>query len=180
MASPVRSSVHAEPHARLMIWLGLYRLGTPGVRLEDNATVRLDLENELQPDALLRIEAGGRSRVDEEDYIEGPPELVAEVAASSASRDLHGKLRAYRRNGVQEYIVWRTVDQRIDWFELLDDEYRLLPADDQGVTHSKIFPGLALPIDALLSDDLAAVETTLREAMATAEHQAFVDRLARD
>jgi len=70
-----------------------------GVDLNDN-TVRLDLDNEPQPDALLRIEVGG-SRMN--DYIEGAPEFIAEVAASSAACDLHDKKRAYRRNGVQEY-----------------------------------------------------------------------------
>ena len=96
---------------------------TAGVRVADNATVRLDLDNEPQPDVLLRIEprAGGRCRVSDA-YLEGAPELIVEVAASSASINLHDKLRAYRRNGVQEYVVWRTREQRIDWFELVDGD----------------------------------------------------------
>lgn len=139
--------------------------------------MRLDLHNELQPDALLRLNPGGQSRRDEDGYIEGAPELVAEVAASSASYDLHDKLRVYQRNGVREYIVWRTVDQCIDWFELADDEYRPLRADGEGVTRSKVFPGLALAIDALLAGDFPVVESTLREAMTTAEHEVFVTTL---
>ena len=178
MGSPVRDDVHGGPHAKLMIWLGLYVLDTPGVGLSDNATVRLDLDNEPQPDALLRIEAGGQTRLDDDGYIEGSPELVAEVAASSASYDLHDKLHVYQRNGVREYIVWRTVDRRIDWFELTDGAYRLLPPDDQGVTHSNVFPGLALAINALLAGELHVVQATLRDAMATAEHQAFVAKLS--
>ena len=100
------------------------------VDLGDNATVRLDLDNEPQPDALLRIEpeVGGHSRVGEEDYIEGPPELIVEVAASSASYDLHDKLHAYRRNMVQEYVVWRIYDQQIDWWQLHEGEYQPLDA----------------------------------------------------
>ena len=125
----------------------------------------------------MRIEPGGQSRRDDDGYIEGAPELIAEVAASSASYDLHDKLRVYQRNGVREYIVWRTVDQRIDWFELADDEYRPLRADGQDVIRSKVFPGLALAIDALLVGDFPVVESTLREAMATAEHDAFVTTL---
>src|SRR5690242_6337929 len=80
VGSPVRMDVHAEPHASVITWLGTYRAATPGVRLGDNPTVRLDLDNEPQPDALLRLEpaAGGRSRVDEDGYVEGPPELVVE------------------------------------------------------------------------------------------------------
>lgn len=83
-------------------WLNLYAAFTAGVEPADNSTVRLDLDNEPQPDALLRLEEdyGGRSRISEDDYIEGAPELIVEIASSSASYDLHDKLRAYRRNGV--------------------------------------------------------------------------------
>ena len=75
MASPMRDDVHSEPHARLMGWLARYSWSTPGVRLSDNATVRLDLHNEPQPDALLRIESGGQSRRDEDDTSRALPNL---------------------------------------------------------------------------------------------------------
>lgn len=75
MPSPVRVRQHGRPHALVMGWLSNYWAATPGVDLCDNTTVRLDLDNEPQPDALLRIE-GGTSRISEDDYIEGSPELV--------------------------------------------------------------------------------------------------------
>lgn len=50
--------------------------------------------------------------------MEGAPELVAEIAASSAAIDLGDKKRAYRRNGIQERIVWQVFDQKVDWFSL--------------------------------------------------------------
>ena len=79
---PVRARGHGEPHAHLMTWLGVYSAATPGVHLADNATVRLDLDNEPQPDALLRLEPdkGGRSSITADDYIEGAPELIVEIA----------------------------------------------------------------------------------------------------
>ena len=52
-------------------------------------------------------EHGDVTRVTEEGYLAGPPELIVEVAASSASIDLRDKRRAYCRNGVREYVVWR-------------------------------------------------------------------------
>ena len=127
MPSPVSQRRHGRPHSRLVWWLVHYCVHTPGVDSGDNSSVLLDLDNELQPDALLRIlpEHGGQSR-DAGDYIEAAPELVAEVAASSASYDLHDKLNAYRRNGVREYIVWRTDDAAIDWFVLRQGRYELL------------------------------------------------------
>ena len=101
MPSPTRSGSHAQPHAATITWMGSYAAATPGVHINDNPTVRLDLDNEPQPDVALLIDpnAGGQARVSEDDYIEGAPELVAEIAASSASYDLHDKLHAYRRNG---------------------------------------------------------------------------------
>ncbi len=55
VAAAVRSKSHGQPHAAIMTWLGNYWSTTPGVDLNDNTTVRLDADNEPQPDALLRI-----------------------------------------------------------------------------------------------------------------------------
>ena len=107
IASPLRFKSHGKPHAYIIGWLAMYEAATPGVELGDNATVRLDADNEPQPDAILLIDAnaGGQSFLGEDGYIEGAPELVAEIAASSAAIDLGDKKRAYRRNGVREYLV---------------------------------------------------------------------------
>ncbi|MDR5639075.1 Uma2 family endonuclease, partial [Thermosynechococcus sp. PP42] len=108
VASPLRYRSHGQPHLFLITWLGTYCAATPGVEAADAPTIRLDADNEPQPDAILRLSHGGRSRITADDYIEGAPELVVEIAASSAAYDLHDKLRVYRRNGVQEYLVWCT------------------------------------------------------------------------
>src|SRR6185437_5249438 len=87
MPSPVRFDQHGSPHADLITWLGVYRAATSGIRVGDNSTIRLDLDNEPQPDALIYIESasGGQSRIDADGYIEGGPELAAEIAASTVS-----------------------------------------------------------------------------------------------
>jgi Uma2 family endonuclease len=97
--SPV-SLEHAEPHSRIITLLGTYLGVTPGTHLADNVTIRLDLDNEAQPDASLWLdeEVGGKARATEEGYLSGSPELIVEVAASSAAYDLHEKQRVYRRN----------------------------------------------------------------------------------
>ena len=179
VASPARATSHGGPHAAVHVLLGTYAAFTPGTLHLDNATVRLDLDNEFQPDAalLVRSESGGQSRISDDDYIEGAPELVVEVAASSASHDMHDKLNVYRRNGVREYLVWRTLDERIDGFELVDDEYRPLLADDTGVIRSKVFPGLRIDIDALLGGDVAGAIERARAGVGSPEHKAFVARL---
>jgi Uma2 family endonuclease len=180
MGSPVRQRSHGKPHAMIMGWLAIYVAATPAVDLGDNATIRLDLDNEPQPDALLRIEpeVGGRSHIADDDYIEGPPELIVEIAASCASYDVHDKLHAYRRNMVQEYVVWRVYDQQIDWWELKEGEYQSIAPDDTGVVHSHVFPGLCLNIPALLKGEFAGALATQQAALRSEEHAAFVARLA--
>ncbi|HVC94787.1 MAG TPA: Uma2 family endonuclease, partial [Pirellulales bacterium] len=134
VSSPV-SNRHGSPHFDLIAWLGMYRITTPGVLGSDNGTVRMDLDNEPQPDVFLRLvpECGGQCLVDEDNYIEGAPELIAEVANSSASYDLHSKLNAYRRNQVREYLVWRVRDNAFDWFRLHQGEFVPLAKDTAGV-----------------------------------------------
>ena len=181
MPSPVRASGHAAPSASLVGWLTVYCAFTPRVSVLDNATVRLDLDNEPQPDALLRIDAGagGHSRISDDDYVEGPPELVVEVAASSAAYDLHDKLNAYRRNGVAEYVVWRPYDRALDWFVLADDEYHRQAPSADGVLQSPTFPGLRLSVDALLAGDMAAVLAELQRGVDSQKHAEFVAFLER-
>ena len=178
VASPVRDELHGVPHARLVTWLCVYEASTPGVRTSDNATVRLDWDNEPQPDASLRIlpEFGGQSR-DDEGYVALAPEWVGEIAASSASYDLHDKLEAYRRNGVREYFVWRTEDAALDWFVHRGGRYEPLAAGADGLLRSEVFPGLWLDPAALLAGDLRRVLEVLNTGLAAPAHEAFVAQL---
>lgn len=179
MASPLRFEPHAEPHANLIGWLWSYKIATPGVRLGDNPTVQMDLDNEPQPDAVLLIDGsrGGQSRLSDDGYIEGAPELVAEIAASTASIDLRDKKRVYRRNGVREYIVWQVMEERFDWFFWQDGEYISLTADVEGIIRSQVFPGLWLSVSALLAGDMLQVIATLQIGLSCSEHQQFVQQL---
>ena len=179
MASPLKFEPHAEPHGDLMIWLGTYKVYTPGVRLGDNPTIRLDLDNQPQPDAVLLIDesCGGQSFIGEEGYVEGAPEFAAEVAASSAAIDLGDKKRAYRRNGIQEYLVWQVYEQRIDWFSLQDGDYVALPIEADGVIRSLVFPGLWLDLQAMLTNRMPQVLTTLQAGLNAEPHQVFLKRL---
>jgi Uma2 family endonuclease len=178
MAYPLRFRSHGKPHAYIMTWLGLYESATPGVELGDNATVRLDADNEPQPDACLLITHEGQARISDDDYIEGAPELIVEVAASSVSLDLHDKLKVYRRNQVQEYLVWRVYDAEFDWFKLQQGEYIQLAPNADGVICSQVFPGLWLDKSALLTGNLAKVLEVLRQGLASPEHQSFLENLA--
>lgn len=180
VASPVRAKKHGKPHSQIMTWLGTYEAGTPGVETLDNATVRLDADNEPQPDAILRIEKGGQSHISIDDYVEGAPELIVEIAASSASYDLYEKLKVYRRNGVQEYLVWRVYDRQFDWFRLDKGEYIQVASNENGIISSQVFPGLYLDKNGLLSGNLARVLEVLQQGISSQEHQKFVEILAQN
>jgi Uma2 family endonuclease len=164
IASHVRLRSQALPHSQITGWLGLYQANEPSLMVGVEPTVRLDLDNELQPDAVMFIPGRG-ARITDDDYIAGAPELVVEIAASTVSIDLHEKKAAYRRNGVQEYIVWRTLNREIDWFSLQDGEYIRLELDEKGVIKSQVFPGLWLAVEAMLSGAMADVLAVLQSGL---------------
>jgi Uma2 family endonuclease len=180
MPSPVRFSQHASPHASVIGWISTYQAYTQGVVSGGNASLRFDNDNMPQPDALLLIvpNCGGQAIIDGDGYIEGAPELIAEIAASTASIDRHSKLQVYRRSGVREYIIWRVLDGAVDWFVLREGQYVSLPAGENGVVRSETFPGLWLNVPAMLEGKLDVVLATLQLGIATPEHKQFVERLA--
>jgi Uma2 family endonuclease len=178
MASPLRINQHGKPHSHIMGWLFSYEAMTPGVESGDNCTVILDLNNEPQPDGLLRIEREGQSIVNDEGYVVGAPELVVEISASTVSLDMQDKLQVYCRHQVQEYLVWRVEDNEIDWFRLRAGQFQKLEADEDGIIRSEVYPGLWLDVPALLSGNLARVLQVLQAGIATDEHQEFVQVLS--
>lgn len=181
MSSPVRVKKHGKPHGRIMSFLGIYQFSTKSIDLLDNVTYIANEKYEPQPDAVLRIEEnyGGKSWVNDRDYLEGAPELVVEIASSSVSYDLHDKLEMYEQKGVQEYIVWRVLDNQIDWFGLEKGKYKKFVSDKQGIIESKVFPGLRLNVKAMLKDDLQKVLADLQKGLASSNYKSFVKRLSK-
>lgn len=179
VASAVRWNQHASPHANLLTWLGVYQAFTPGVQVGDSGSIRLDMDNEPQPDGtmIVKPEFGGQVKLSPDDYVEGAPELAAEISTSSASIDLNTKLRVYRRNQVREYVVWRIYDRAIDWFSLRQGRYDPLEVNATGIYQSQVFSGLWLDPAALTRFDLATVLQVLQQGLASPEHAAFVAKL---
>ena len=179
MPAPVRLRRHGQPHSDAVIWLGTYRLATPGVLQGDNSTARLDLDNEPQPDVLLMVDPdrGGQAKISPDDYVEGAPELVCEVAASSATIDLHFKFNVFRRNGVREYVVWVTGEKAVRWFVLSEGRFDPLAPDADGIVRSRVFPGLWLDPVALTAGNMARVMDVVRAGTASPEHAAFAAKL---
>jgi len=178
MASPLRRS-HGRRHSQLGSILQLYSEETQGVETLDNVTTILGEESEPQPDLALRIlsEYGGQSRETADDYVEGPPELVAEVAHSTRAIDLHQKRLDYQQAGVREYLVLCIEGPELIWFGFRSRG--LIVPDGDGVCRSRVFPGLWIDAPALLAGIGARQIAVLREGLSSPEHSAFVRRLQR-
>jgi Uma2 family endonuclease len=178
MASPLQVP-HSDYTEEIGFALGLYRRATPGVHVLQNATAILGEESEPQPDLGMRIlpEFGGRSRTNAEHYVEGPPELLVEVAHSTRALAMHGKRDDYRRAGVIEYLVVCVEEQEAHWFDFPGG--RPLRPDRQGITRSRVFPGFWLDTAAVIRLDSAQARAVVEQGIASPAHAAFVRKLER-
>lgn len=165
---------HGTTHVRLGHLVQSYVMETPGVEAADNATVILGDEDEVQPDLILRVISGGHSRSAK--YVEGAPELVAEIAHSSRAIDLHLKKQRYAQAGVREYIVVTLDPEKLYWFDMQNNVE--LSADAEGITRSAAFPGLWIHGQGLLDSDHKLTAQALTAGLQSSEHQKFVVQLA--
>ena len=177
VATPLKIR-HGRPHVALATVFGLYEGNTHGVETGDSVSVFLGEESEPQPDLYLRIlpEFGGRSRTSTDGYVEGPPELVAEIAYATYSLDLNAKRSDYKRHGIREYIVANVKDAKLVWLDLANDAE--IPLDADGIARPREFPGLWIDSTALFRCDYHRLMAVLQQGLASPEHAAFVQRLA--
>lgn len=176
MASPQRRG-NGRRNGDLYMVLRVYELETPGTHAEMNNTTILDRAGEPEPDVSLRIlpEFGGQSEVNEQDYVEGPPELVIEVSDSTIRRDLTVKKDDYQRTGVREYVIVAVPKKRLMCFDLQAE--REIGPDADGVFRSRVFPGLWIDAAAALAADVRRMTAVLQQGLATSEHAEFVKRM---
>ncbi|MEM7532442.1 MAG: Uma2 family endonuclease [Chloroflexota bacterium] len=173
--SRVSATLHGIPHAHIVSWLGYYIVYTPNVRISNNGSFLIDDDNEFQPDAVLWVE-GGNAYVNDDDYLEGAPELVVEVSDSPVSVDLNEKKNIYQMHGIQEYLVLLTHRQDVRWFMLEDGIYKQIIPDNNGVLRSRIFSGLNLDSTSFWNDDTRMMLKVLQEGMKRPEHQRLVEQ----
>ena len=178
MPSPAKVR-HGRVQGRVIFWLSMYESATPGVEAYDNVTAILGPDSEPQPDAALIIDPkkGGRTRVNKDGWLVGPPELIAEVAVSTESYDLYEKKRDYERAGVREYLVVALRQQRVFWFMLQRGKFSEQATGNDGVLRSETFPGLWLHPQALLRDDVGRVKEVVEMGIASPEHATFRAKL---
>lgn len=180
---------HSDIHGYLVAVFLAYAGRTKGLHAGDNATVILGPEDEVQPDAFLRILPGygGRSQnVSRRDksistkalkYVKGAPELVAEVAHSSRAIDLHFKKERYRLAGVLEYLVVCLDPERVYWFNMSNGKEF---APKFGIFRSQAFPGLWIDGKALLRCDYPALMESVDAGMRSTEYAQFLEKISID
>jgi len=179
VASPA-SCPHGVSHAWILTWLGTYAISTPGTLAFDNTTTIINDVNEYQPDAQLVILPGyGGQGVRVGKYVEGAPQLIVEVAATSEAYDLFEKFEVYQQAGVQEYVVVLIRERQVRWFAAKDGTFQPLSADAAGVMRSVTFPGLWLDTAALFAELPTTLLATLQAGLAEPAHAEFVGLLER-
>lgn len=171
---------HGRLDPQIQGWLRDYGIGTPGVEVLAGVTTLLGSDSEVQPDAALVIAAGSdvREPLPEDGFVKGAPELVVEIAVSSAPIDLYEKKALYQKYGVREYVVVLAREPRkVLWFIRQGDRFEELAPGEDGIFRSDVFPGLWLDPAALLQGNPARVREVVELGLATAEHADFVERL---
>lgn len=176
MASPLRWR-HGSYDLELGTVLVRYKSETSGVEAGSNATTVLGDASEPQPDLALRLlyEYGGRSFINVAEYVEGPPEWLAEIAYSSKDIDLGEKRTDYQQAGVIEYLVVCIAEQELHWFHFPSG--KPIKPDRQGVYRARVFPGLWINGPALLARNSKQLAKVLRQGLASPGHARFVKRL---
>ena len=177
-ASPVRT-LHGLPHGNLATLLGVYAAQTPGVQFFIDSSTILGIGDEPQPDLALMLQPafGGQAMIDDEGYIQGAPELVIEIAASTMSIDLNAKLDAYSDAGVQEYIVALEPTESIRCFSRTKRGLVEQHISDDLLYHSPAFPGLWLDAKAVFDPTAKRLLATLQLGLTSPEHPKFVAKL---
>jgi Uma2 family endonuclease len=179
--TPLQKRPRGRTQFQLLQWLGEYERVTPGTEGAVNPTTVIGPESEPQPDGCLLIlpECGGQAWFDENEYLNGAPEFVAEIASATESIDLKLKKLDYEKAGVREYVVVALRQKKVFWFIRRRGKFRDLARGADGIFRSEVFPGLGLDPDALLRHDRKRVLAVLRDGLASPEHAAFVAKLAR-
>lgn len=173
IAPPAGVRHYGIPQAQIVGWLSSYQAKTLQVNVANHLTLRLDLDNEPQPDVAVWLD-NGNAFISDDDYLEGAPELIVEIASSSAAIDLHAKLNVYRRNGVQEYLVLLPEEQTCKWYCWQDGDTVEIMPDADGVMKSQIFPGLWLAPERFWQGDVAGLLAVLQNGVNSSEHIRFV------
>ena len=119
----------------------------PPAHFYHELTTILSWELQRAPEPDIVIVREGRPGVLEGRWVEGAPDIVAEILSTDRSRDLVRKRQIYAEAGVLEYWPIDPRNDTVTQLELRDGEYverAVLGADDTLAT--PLLPGLSIPL----------------------------------
>ena len=97
-------------------------------------------------------------------YIEGPADIAVEIVSpDSATRDRETKLREYENGGVREYWLIDPLERKATFYSLEGQRFVVLPVETDGKVQSRVFPGLWLRPEWLLSEPRPKLAEVLRD-----------------
>jgi Uma2 family endonuclease len=175
--SPPPSNEHDAAHMWLSAILMTYKMSVVGIEIGSSISLVMDDEFQPQPDLILRRlpEFGGRSITRADGSIQGPPELVVEIAYSRRSIELHTKMAEYARCGVVEYLVYMIDEKRLRWFDL-PTEQELFP-EESGIFKIRQFPGLWIDQQAITANNRSQMIAVLQSGLAKPAHRSFARKM---
>jgi hypothetical protein len=84
----------------------------------------------------------------------------------------------HEKAGVREYMVAAVSTKHLFWFIRRRGKFKPHPEGADGLIRSEVFPGFWLDADAFLNRNSKRLLAALRQGLASAEHAAFVAKLA--
>ena len=122
-----------------------------GLVLFAPAAVRLHRKTIVEPD--LFFVANDRAHLISELSIDGPPNLVVEIASpSTAKRDRTVKAHLYAKLGIDHYWIVDAKAGSLEAFERNGEEYRAVAKlSGEATFEPALFPGLRIPLASLWS-----------------------------
>lgn len=117
-----------------------------------------------EPDvAYIRSERVGLM---EEGGMRGGPDIAVEVVSrESRRRDYDDKRRLYEEAGVPEYWIIDPIQERVEFLELEEGRYQLVPLEENRLFRSRALPGFWIDVDWLLADPLPPATRCIKDIL---------------
>jgi Uma2 family endonuclease len=161
-ASLSHEQVFAFLHTLLYSFVNRKKLG---VVLGFRTSVRFSEFDAPEPDLLFV--AKEREQILQETFVDGAPDMVAEIISpNSRALDLGPKRELYLNSGVREYWIIDPYRQTLQFLRNQGDRWEEIPTGPNNVLKSEVIPGFWLRIDWLFADplpDVLEAVTTLLE-----------------
>ena len=156
-----------------------YRILTPGLYACINVGVKFDDQIEY-PDFMVMIGSGHHKQCEpdyENNYFVGPPNFILEVHEDLKSRFVKDRKSLFSSSGVQEYLIVNESLTKIEWNRLVNNKFKVISPDRDGLIKSSSLPGLWIPIDAIKKRDNWSIMASIEHGVTRREHHELMDTI---